>query len=268
MPHKYFSIDGTATFVHHTGPSTLPDQPPVCDLGQTLLCLHGAGGSLGHFDDVIQKLHTSHRLIAFDQPGHGRSGQLDSLGSIDRMADFTLAFCDKLGLEGLVLFGHDMGAAVALRCAQERPELVRALVLCAAGDRFDLPDALILQARRVSEGKERRPFDVAAFSKRTSPDVMKRGFMLGVRTDPRATFGDLLACRDWVGADALGGIRQPSLVIHGEDDYGWVRERASALTEALQSSRLDVVASAGHQILLEAPEALAASVGDFLGNLS
>lgn len=268
MPHKYFQIDGTATFVHHTGPSTPPDARPVCDLGETVLCLHGAGECLAYFDAVIEALHPSHRLIAFDQPGHGRSGQLDSLGAIDRMADFTMALCDKLGLEGLVLFGHDMGAAVALRCALEQPGLVRALVLCAAGDRFDLQETAIEQARRVSEGKERRPFDPGAFSKKTPPDVMKRAFMLGMRTDPRATYGDLLACRDWADASRLAEISQPALVIHGEDDHAWLRLRAGALEEALPSARLDVVASAGHQILLEAPDALATALGTFLGDLS
>ncbi len=268
MPQKYFTIDGTATFVHHTGVSTLPEQPPICDLGETVLCLHGAGGHLGVFDGLFEALHTSHGLIAFDQPGHGRSARLDSLGSIDRMADFTMAFCDKLGLSEIVLLGHDMGAAVALHCALSRPELVRALVLCAAGDRFDLPETTLEQARRVSEGKERRPFDPTAFSKQTPPDVMRRAFMSGLKTDPRATYGDLLACRDWDDAGRLGDIGQPALVLHGEDDYPWVRDRASALDRALPKSRLDVVAAAGHQILIEAPEKLAGAVDAFLGDLS
>jgi len=131
-----------------------------------------------------------------------------------------------------------------------------------------LPDASIEQARRVSEGKERRPFDPSAFSKKTAPDVMKHAFMLGVRTDPRATYGDLLACRDWADSERLGEVSQPALVIHGEDDYDWVRDRAGALAEALPNARLDVVAAAGHQILLEAPGAVSASVGSFLGDLA
>ena len=45
-------------------------------------------------------------------------------------------------------------------------------------------------------------------------------------------------------------------------------DRASALDRTLPKSRLDVVAAAGHQILIEAPEKLAEAVDAFLGDLS
>ena len=121
MPSKYFQIDGVATFVRHTGPSTLPDQPPVLTQGRTIVCLHGAGGNANLFAGLLDALAPGHSLLAFDQPGHGRSGELDSLGAIDRMASFTGALMDKLGLVDPILVGHDMGAAVALECALQNP---------------------------------------------------------------------------------------------------------------------------------------------------
>lgn len=264
MPSKYFQIDGVATFVHHTGRTTLPGAPPLVERGEAVLCLHGAGGNGHLFSGLIDGLEDGHTGIAFDQPGHGRSGGLDSLGGIDRMASFTLDLVDALGLERVVLLGHDMGAAVALRCALDRPAVVRALVVCSAGDCFEIGDATVEQMQRVRDGKERRSFDPSAFSKQASPDVMKRAFMEGLETDPRATWGDLVACQAWDDRDRLAGISAPTLVVHGEDDYAWVAASARSLAERLAAAELDTIASAGHSLLLEAPDPLAERVGRFL----
>ena len=264
MPNKYFQIDGVATFVRHTGPSTLPDQPPVLSHGRTVVCLHGAGGNANLFAGLIEALGPGHSLLAFDQPGHGRSGGLDSLGAIDRMASFAWALMDKLGLVDPVLVGHDMGAAVALECALQDPGRLGGLVLCAAGDRFAPSDAALDQARRVSQGKERRPFDPSQFSPETAPDTLKKAFMEGMKTDPRATYGDLQACHDWVPGDRLSEIRIPALILHGESELDEVKARAAALAEALDCGAPETIPAAGHALLLEAPEALGERIATFL----
>jgi pimeloyl-ACP methyl ester carboxylesterase len=265
VPNKYFQIDGVATFVRHTGPSTLPEEPPALGDGRTVLCLHGAGGNGNLFAGLFEALAPGHSLLAFDQPAHGRSGGLDSLGAIDRMASFTRALMDKLGLEHPVLVGHDMGAAVALECALQEPGRLGGLVLCSAGDRFDLSPAALSHALRVSQVKERRPFDPAQFSPDTGPDTLKKAFMEGMKTDPRATYGDLQACRDWAPGDRLSEIRVPARVIHGESELDGVKGRAAALADALSSGAPETIPAAGHALLLEAPEALGACIADFLG---
>lgn len=265
MPNKYFQIDGVATFVQHTGPSTLPGAPPRLERGRTLLCLHGAGGNGHLFSGVFESLAPGHSLVAFDQPGHGRSGELDSIGSIQGMADFTLALMQRLGLDQPILLGHDMGAAVALECALRAPGRVGGLVICAAGDRFDLSDQALELALRVSHGKERRPFDPSIFSGKTAPEIMKRAFMEGMKTDPRATYTDLVACREWQPGEQLAEIQAPTRVIHGVDEIAWVKERAEALAKTLSIGEPETVPGAGHALLLEAPEALGARIDAFLG---
>jgi pimeloyl-ACP methyl ester carboxylesterase len=264
---KYYDIDGVATFTHHTGPTTLPGEPPAAGPGRSLVCLHGAGSNGHVFAGLLDGLEGQHRVVAFDQPGHGRSGQLDSLGDIGRMAAFTLSFLDALDLGPVVLLGHDMGAAVAMQCALDRPGCAEALILCSAGDRFVLGES-VDQARRVSEGKERRPFDPGAFSKKTEPSVMKSAFMEGMKTDPRATYGDLLACEAWDAAARLGELPHPAMVIHGEDEQEPVREAARSLADRLPAGSLRTVPGAGHTLPMEAPQAFADEVGHFLEELS
>ena len=265
MPNKYLQIDGVATFVHHTGATTLPETPPRTDRGEVFLCLHGEGGHGGLFAEILDALAERHSPIAFDQPGHGRSGSLDSLGSIDRMADFTRTFCEKLGLPPLVVVGHGMGAAVGIRLALDEPSRVRGLVLCAAGASSPHTPEALEHARRVREGKAQRPFDPKIFSSKTAPDVMRKTFMQGMKTDPRATHGDLVAFSEWNDEARLGEIAPPCLVLHGEDELEAVRDRADRLEAALPNATRTIIPEAGHALLLEAPARVAEAIDAFVG---
>ncbi len=264
MPQKYFSIDGVATFVHHTGPTTLPGVGSARSRGETIVCLHGAGGNGDQFASLLQKLAERHSPLAFDQPAHGRSAGLDSLGSVERMVAFTAAFCAKLGLERPVLLGHDLGAAVALQYALDRPGGVRALVLCSSGARSALSAADVDHMRRVSEGKERRPFSKEFFAPDCSPELLRAGFMQGLKTDPRATYGDLRAAMSWSAEDRLAELSVPTLVVRGEHEREAVAELADVLAAAVAGARASTLPGAGHMLPLEQPDALGAAVIEFL----
>ena len=267
MPHKYVRIDGVATYLHHTGATTLPEAPPATDRGEVLLCLHGTGGHGGDFQGLFSELGEDHSPIAFDQPGHGRSGSLDSLGAVDRMRSFTRALVEKLGLRAPVLVGHSLGAAVAVDYALAHPGEVRGLVICAGGGGFRFPDDFIENARLVTEGKRRRDFDPSLFCKKTDPKLMRKAFMSGLKTDPRATYGDLLACRDWQPGD-LASLSVPTLVLHGDSETEEVVAQALDLVEAAPDARKAVVADAGRMFFYEQPAAVAAEIRAFAEGLS
>jgi pimeloyl-ACP methyl ester carboxylesterase len=264
VPEKYVYIDGVATFLHHTGATTLPGDPPELSRGKSILCLHGGGGNGGFFRDLITRLGEHHSPLTFDQPGHGRSGGLDSLGSVERMAAFARALSDKLGLHRPVLFGHSMGGAVALQWALEDPESVRALVLCSTGAQLPVPDEFIEATRKITEGKLRRIFRRDAYSPKTSDEVVRRGWMEDAKTDPRATYGDLLACNGWDVTDRLEEVRVPTLVIHGEDEFPVLAEQSEALASRIPNATRRVLPAAGHALPLEQPDALAGAIVEFL----
>lgn len=266
MPNKYFQIDAVATYVHHQGATTLPELPPDLSRGETLLCLHGAGGNGAQFDDLASRLAESHSPIAFDQPGHGRSGGLDSLGSIERMADFAEAFASKLGLPPRVLVGHSMGGQVALQMALTDPASVRALVLVGSGAKIELPEAMLEQSRLVTEGKARRQFMKEAYSPKASPEVMRRGFIEDLKTDPRAQYGDLLAVADFDVVARLSELQLPTLVVRGDAEM--LEAQSAELAEKIPGAASVVVPDAGHLVPIEQPDGLAKAIGDFLKGLS
>jgi pimeloyl-ACP methyl ester carboxylesterase len=263
VPHKYATVEGVATFVHHAGRTTLPEVVPDLSRGETVVCLHGSGGNGGVFAELLAELAEAHSPLALDLPGHGRSGGLDSLGSIERMADFVGAFLDKWGITGPVLLGHSMGGAVALRLARARPAAVRGLVLCGSAARFG--GAAIPVITRVVEGKERRPFFREAYGPKAPPEVLRRGFLEDLKTDPRVLLGDLLACRAFEAEDELAAVGAPTLVLVGDADD--LRAQSDLLAARIPGARLEVVADAGHMLPLEQPARLAEAVERFLREL-
>ena len=163
--------------------------------------------------------------------------------------------------------GHQ-GAAVALDYALESPDEVRGLVICSAGAAFSFSDGFLENARLVTEGKRRRDFDPKAFAEGADPGVMRQAFMAGMKTDPRATYGDLLACAEWQRQDDLSRIEAATLVVHGDAEREEVIAEADRLVESLPNASKAVVAQAGQMILYEQPDALASEISAFLGTLS
>jgi 3-oxoadipate enol-lactonase len=258
MAAKYFTVGSVATLVHHRGPTTLPGQPPAPAAGATVLCLHDVAGNGNVFAGVLDALAGEHRPIAFDLPGHGRSGSLDSLGRIDAMAAHTKALGDALGVTSPVLLGDGMGAAVALEVAATWPDWPSAVVVCGGASATPAPDpATIEQVRAVTAGRARRQFDTTGYAPDTPREVYERAFADWMKTDPRATVGDLEALAAWDGASRLGAITVPVLVVVGEHEDADARAAAEQLAAAVGDGRVAELAGAGRRGVVEQPDALA-----------
>ncbi|MDH3264202.1 MAG: alpha/beta hydrolase, partial [Paracoccaceae bacterium] len=81
----------------------------------------------GAWERVAACLPAGLGLLAFDMPGHGRSGPWDE--ARDYMDQTVAAALGLIADAPVDLLGHSFGAVAALRIASERPDLVRSLVL-------------------------------------------------------------------------------------------------------------------------------------------
>ena len=100
--------------------------------GENVLFLHGFPYHSDTFYKLISKDLPGYRFITVDFPGLGFSGRKDK--SIITPADLALdikLLLDKLGIEEVILVGHDLGGGVAIICAALYPSLVKKLVLIA-----------------------------------------------------------------------------------------------------------------------------------------
>jgi pimeloyl-ACP methyl ester carboxylesterase len=97
--------------------------------GMPVLLQHGLCGSARQTAEAFPD-DAAFRLLTLDCRGHGESpaGEADAL-SIANFADDVIALIESQSVAPVVLGGISMGAAIALRIAVQRPDLVRALML-------------------------------------------------------------------------------------------------------------------------------------------
>ena len=264
MPQKYLTLGGTATLVHHRGPTTLPESPPSTDRGKTVICLHEAGTNGAQFGDLMDQLAEHHSPLSYDQPGHGRSGGLDALASVPAMAEQLLGLISRWELGPSVLVGEGLGTAVALQAAAAAPDAVAALVLIGgAAAEFALEDE-IEALSAITSGKARREFDRTGYAPETERAVYQKAFSYWVKTDPRATLGARRAQAAWRLDQGATGPTAPTLVIAGEHEEDASVAAAEQLVAALPHARLERLPGAGRRGVLEQPETLSGRICAFL----
>ncbi|SCE78625.1 Pimeloyl-ACP methyl ester carboxylesterase [Micromonospora viridifaciens] len=93
----------------------------------TVVLVHGFCLDMGtfHFQRKLLAARGDYRIVAYDQPGHGRSGRLETgeydLATLGRTLRRVL---DEVAPEGpLVLVGHSMGGMTIMALAELYPEL-------------------------------------------------------------------------------------------------------------------------------------------------
>lgn len=104
--------------------------------GDPLIILHGAYMTIPDMGAIIPKLAETHRVIALEFQGHGRTNDIDRPITYQNLADDVAAFMDAKGIEKADIFGYSMGSIAGLQLAIRHPEKVDQLV--AASVAYDL----------------------------------------------------------------------------------------------------------------------------------
>jgi len=97
--------------------------------GPWVVLLHGFLESIEIWDSFASFLGKDFSVLMVDLPGHGRSGLIQDVHTMELMAESVLAVTDHLGIKEFVLCGHSMGGYVSLELAALRPAQVKGLVL-------------------------------------------------------------------------------------------------------------------------------------------
>jgi len=97
--------------------------------GTTIVLLHGFLENQTMWQDLVPELSKKNRVITIDLLGHGESGCLGYVHSMEENAEIVHAVLSKLRIRKAFFVGHSMGGYVALAFAELYPENVRGLVL-------------------------------------------------------------------------------------------------------------------------------------------
>ena len=248
---------GDVAYEHHGGGGSAEGRP-------ALLLIHGAAGSRLFWPPAIRRLEGV-EVYALDLPGHGATGG-EASPTLDGYASAVKAWMEAVGLRRAVCAGHSMGSAIALTLGLMSPEALAGLILVGSGASLRV-NPLLLDLSG-SPATYRQAVDLIvewSFGSQTPPRLLELASRRMGDVPARVLHADLEACSRFDVRSQIGNITLPALVICGSEDRMTPPKLSQALAEALPRSRLHMVEGAGHMVMLEQPEAVAAAIGQFFG---
>ncbi|GMV48772.1 MAG: 2-hydroxy-6-oxononadienedioate/2-hydroxy-6-oxononatrienedioate hydrolase [Nitrospirae bacterium] len=253
--------------------------------GPPLILLHGYGGSMWQWEYQQGPLAERFRIITPDLLGSGFSDKPELDYRPDVLIESVRGLMDALGLRQATLIGNSMGGGVAIGMALTHPEHVDRLILIdGLPDRVRERLSSPLMKRAVNT---RMPLWLARlgttlFGSRTVDAVLKeivynqnlltqtvldrsnrnrqRGNVLG----PLFSLRDQLPLWENQFARRLGDIRQPTLVLWGEQDRLFPPQVGRDLQAAIPNARFVLIPNAGHIPQWEQPQAVNREITEFL----
>ena len=251
-------VSGNLYYSEHSERDT--ETPP-------LVLIHGAGGTHLYWPPKIRRLR-GYCVYAVDLPGHGKSSASDGQQSIGEYARFLVQWLESLQLRRAVIVGHSMGSAIALDLAIHHPEYVVGLCLLGAGARLRvLPEVLNYVADHTTFYKATDLLVACSFSTNAPTHLVEMATKRLLETRQSVLYGDLVACDRFDVMDQLGVVKQPALVICGEEDQLTPLRYAQFLANSIPDARLSVIPGAGHMVMLEQPDLVADSLHSFLQDI-
>lgn len=100
--------------------------------GQVFLFLHGNPTSSYLWRNVMPFVQSVGRTIAVDNIGFGKSDKPELDYTFQTHRDYIDGFIEALGLEGLIIVGHDWGSVLGLDHARRNPGNVKGVVFMEA----------------------------------------------------------------------------------------------------------------------------------------
>ncbi len=275
---------GTRTDVHAVEwPATGAAAGTPAD-GVTVVLAHGWTLTHESWLPVVELLRARFgvRVVAFDQPGHGRSTPESRAPTVHELGEVLNRVLTALAPTGpLVLAGHSMGGmtimAWAADHADELAARVRGVVLVAtsakvAEDRVRLPLERALmkasaRAPRVAPGRllSTRSQTRLLFGRGAARETVDPGVTL-IRHTSLPTMGRyFLALQQHDETEALSHLGAvPTRVLVGSADRLTPVGHARSLADGIRGSRLTVLPRLGHMLTYEAPGAVADAVAEVL----
>lgn len=256
--------------------------------GEVLLLIHGMAGSSDAWRELIPRLAKTYRVVAPDLLGHGQSTKPRGDYSLGAFAVWLRDFLDELGIANATIVGHSLGGGVAMQFIYQHPDYCNRLILISSGG---LGNDVGWILRLLSAPGAEFVLPVLA-----PPPVLKAGNKIGSwlssvgMRNPRAgeiwraysSFSDkptrdaflrtLRSVVDYRGqaVSALNRLHVrselPTLAIWGADDEIIPVEHGYAAQAARPGSRLEVLPGVGHFAHVEAPNAVADIIDDFIGS--
>jgi pimeloyl-ACP methyl ester carboxylesterase len=275
LTHRELRVASTDGTLLHTEVFGQPDRPAV-------VLVHGylSGSAAWHYQ--VADLADDHRVIVYDQRGHGRS-PMRRLGSysLDALADdLDAVLAATLSpAERAVVVGHSLGGVSIIAWAERRPGSfaeraggIALLNTTAAEPITFLPPSVIVRiAARLTSGmpigaragRHIRPRLISALTARcVAPEVGELIYQTFMTTPRRGRSGWTRMLLTDLTATSPAVLTAPTLVVDSKYDRLLGPEHGSAVARAAPDLFRHVSLDCGHYSILERPMDISAHLRD------
>jgi pimeloyl-ACP methyl ester carboxylesterase len=250
--------------------------------GLPLVCIHGSLNDYRIWSPVLGPLTQRRRVIA---PSLRRffPEHWDGVGpgfTIARHVADTIGFVAGLGLGPVDLMGHSRGGHIAFRVAQQRPELVRRLILAEPGGALDpsldpdgeaarlpqIKEAFAAAAKHIAAGDIERGLEVFFDAEdgpgawRAYPEMVKQP----LRDNARTMIGQVNEQRPPFTRADTAAVKTPTLLIGGSDTTGILPLVLRILAKHMPNAKTVMIPNTAHMMLEQDPVRYCAAVEAFL----
>ncbi len=242
--------------------------------GPPVLLIQGLGADKHGWDLQRLALAYTHRTVAFDNRGAGRSDKPHGTYTLDQMAADAIAVMDDAGVQTAHVVGASMGGAITQVLALSYPERVRSLTLtCTSCRNHEWRRQLLTSWGVVARQKGTLAMTGQAARWVIGPRSFRRllpaiGWLgplaFGRPAHAFAAQVEAILAADETMRDRLGTIEVATLVVVGNQDILTPRGDSEELADLIPTAELVVISGAAHGVMVEHASTYNRVLVDFL----
>jgi 2-hydroxy-6-oxonona-2,4-dienedioate hydrolase len=234
--------------------------------GEPLVLLHGLFGALSNFKDLIEYFRQHYKVVVPMLPLF----ELDILHTtVGGLAKYVHRFLEARDYRNIHLLGNSLGGHVALVYLLKHPERTKSLILTGSSGLFENGMGDTYPKRGDYEYIRKKTEFTFYDPKMATKELVDEVFSI---TNNRIRVIKIIALaksaiRNNLG-DELNNIKQPTLLIWGNNDNVTPPFVAREFQKLIPNSELHFVDKCGHAPMMEVPEEFNAILHKFLKKLS
>ncbi len=118
--------------------------------GPVIVLLHGFLLNSTYWRNLIPELLKKNQVLTIDLPGHGKSGCISEIHSMELMAEVVNFILEELKITSANFIGHSMGGYITLAFAEKYESKVKTIVLLNSTPLPDSPESKINRDRAIA----------------------------------------------------------------------------------------------------------------------
>jgi 3-oxoadipate enol-lactonase len=233
---------------------------------------HALATSMDIWGYQLPLLTNRFRVLLYDLRGHGLSETPNDSCTLPELASDVAALLDQLQIPRAAFVGLSIGGMIGQVFAIQFPNKLSSLVLCSTGCQTDEQMKVALEDRigKVRAGGLQSQVEPALSRWFTSRFIQEQPVSMAWVSDlilSTSVQGYVSCCRAIQGlnvVDALPAIRAKTLLIPGEQDFGFPERISRTIQQKISGSELILLRNAAHLGNVEQAHAFNEVLIDFL----